>query len=399
VNAVLSYLLLASAITIAVPVAVFCIEVTASIVIKSGGAVAMPPRLDRRIAVLVPAHNESAGLLPTLADIRAQLRVGDTLLVVADNCTDDTAAVAAAAGAEVIERHDPARLGKGYALDFGVRHLGIEPPEIMIIIDADCRLGNNTINRLLATCVATQRPVQALYLMTAPASAQVNQLVAEFAWRVKNWLRPLGLMKLHLPCQLMGTGMAFPWEVICSASLANGFVVEDLKLGLDLTLKGHPPLFCPSALVTSEFASSASGARSQRERWERGHISMIASAVPQLLSSALAHRNWSLLALTLDLLVPPLSLLAILVIGIVAMAALWAFFGFSSSALTMSAACLATFVLAAFLAWLNHGRDLVPIGAILSIPFYILGKLGLYRIKLFNKTAAQWTRTDRTKSH
>jgi cellulose synthase/poly-beta-1,6-N-acetylglucosamine synthase-like glycosyltransferase len=254
------------------------------------------------------------------------------------------------------------------------------------------------INRLLAACVTAQRPVQALYLMTAPAPAQVKQRVAEFAWRVKNWLRPLGLMKLHLPCQLMGTGMAFPWQVIASANLANGWVVEDLKLGLDLALDGHPPLFCPSALVTSQFASSASGARSQRERWERGHISMIVTTVPQLLYGAIAHRNWNLLALTLDLLVPPLSLLAMLVVGIVTVTAVCALHGFSSLALTVSAASLATFVLAAFLAWLIHGRDLVPLRAMISIPFYILGKLGLYRIKLFNKTGAQWIRTDRTKS-
>jgi cellulose synthase/poly-beta-1,6-N-acetylglucosamine synthase-like glycosyltransferase len=68
-----------------------------------------------RVAVLVPAHNEDAGLLPTLADIKAQMHVSDRLLVVADNCTDDTTAVAAAMGANVIERNDPDRKGKGYA--------------------------------------------------------------------------------------------------------------------------------------------------------------------------------------------------------------------------------------------------------------------------------------------
>jgi hypothetical protein len=72
------------------------------------------------------------------------------------------------------------------------------------------------------------RPVQALYLMMAPADSQINYKVAEFAWRVKNWLRPLGLRALGLPCQLMGTGMAFPWEVIRRADLASASLVEDL---------------------------------------------------------------------------------------------------------------------------------------------------------------------------
>jgi cellulose synthase/poly-beta-1,6-N-acetylglucosamine synthase-like glycosyltransferase len=351
-----------------------------------------------RIAVLVPAHNESAGLLPTLEDIKRQLRPGDRVLVVADNSTDDTAAVARAAGAEVIERQDPTRRGKGYALDFGIQHLSATPPVILIMMDADCRIAANAITRLTRLCAMTHRPVQALYLMTAPANSRINHQVAEFAWRVKNWLRPLGLWGLGLPCQLMGTGMAFPWEVIRSVDLANGWLVEDLKLGLDLAAQGHPPLFCPSALVSSQFGSSAKAARTQRERWERGHIGMILTTAPQLFGRAVADRNWNLLALTLDLAVPPLSLLAMLVIGIVCFTAVCALLGISLSALIVSGAALATFVLAALLAWLKCGRDVVPFGTVLSIPLYILGKLGLYRIKIFNKSDAQWVRTDRAES-
>jgi cellulose synthase/poly-beta-1,6-N-acetylglucosamine synthase-like glycosyltransferase len=196
----------------------------------------------------------------------------------------------------------------------------------------------------------------------------------------------------------MGTGMAFPWDVIRCADLASASVVEDLRLGLDLTSKGHPPVFCPSAGVISLFASSAKAARTQRERWEGGHISMILTTFPRLFRKAIAHRDWKLLALTLDLAVPPLSLLAILVTGMFAVAALYAILGFSSLVLAMSAATLTAFVLAAFLAWQKCGRDLVPVSAVLSIALYIFGKVGLYRVKLLNKTDAQWIRTDRTKS-
>ena len=283
-------------------------------------------------------------------------------------------------------------------MDFGVRNLSQDPPSVVIVVDADCRLSNNAISELAAACIATGRPAQALDLMKAPAVSQINHQVAEFAWRVKNWLRPLGLMALGLPCQLMGTGMAFPWGVICEADLANGWVVEDLKLGLDLTSSGHAPMFCPSALVTSQFAPSARAARTQRERWERGHISMIVTIVPRLLCRALVSRNWNLIALTLDLAVPPLSLLALLAMGMAAVAAVCTLLGASSSALILSIVALLVFLLAAFLAWLKCGRDVVPMGAVLSIPLYILGKLGLYRIKVSNKAAAEWIRTDRAKS-
>ncbi|HXM34723.1 MAG TPA: glycosyltransferase, partial [Pyrinomonadaceae bacterium] len=120
----ISALLVICAVFVAVPVAIFFIEVTAAIASsRRGSSVGMSRDPNHNVAVLVPAHNESAGLLPTITDIKRQLFAGDRLLVVADNCTDDTAAIAAARGAEVIERNDPSRRGKGYALDFGVRHL------------------------------------------------------------------------------------------------------------------------------------------------------------------------------------------------------------------------------------------------------------------------------------
>ena len=271
--------------------------------------------LRKPIAILVPAHNESAGLRSTLEDIKPQLLAGDRLLVVADNCTDDTAAVAAAAGAEVIVRNDPATPGKGYALDFGIKHLGLNPPEIVIVIDADCKAADGAIDRLATTCAATNRPVQALYLMSAPDESPVKYHVAEFAWRVKNWVRPLGLKALGLPCQLMGSGMAFPWQVIRAANLAHGSIVEDMKLGLELAQAGTPPLFCPAAKITSHFPWSTEGAESQRKRWEEGHIGMILTAVPRFFCTAICRRNVGLFALALDLIVPPLSLLVLLVIG------------------------------------------------------------------------------------
>jgi cellulose synthase/poly-beta-1,6-N-acetylglucosamine synthase-like glycosyltransferase len=244
----------------------------------------------------------------------------------------------------------------------------------------------------------THRPVQALYLMTAPDGSRINHEVAEFAWRVKNWLRPLGLGALGLPCQLMGTGMALPWDLIGFADLANACLVEDLKLGLDLASNGHPPVFCPYACVRSQFPSSIQGARSQRKRWEQGHVTTILSAVPRLLWRAIAQRNWQLLALTLDLAVPPLSLLGMLLIGMLGVAALAAIVVCSSITLTITAASLFAFLLANFLAWFRCGRDVLPPRAILSIGPYLFGKLVLYRDILSSGSDAQWIRTDRTKS-
>jgi cellulose synthase/poly-beta-1,6-N-acetylglucosamine synthase-like glycosyltransferase len=249
----------------------------------------------------VPAHDEALIISRTLQTILPQLAPGDRLVVVADNCTDETAALAAAEGADVLVRTDLVRRGKGYALDYGIRHLESDAPEIVLVVDADCRITPGAIERLARLSHRSGRPVQALYLMQAAEGAGPKMRVAEFAWVIKNQVRPLGLHRLGLPCQLMGTGMAFPWACISSANLATGHIVEDLKLGIELTRRGTPPLFCPEALVTSEFPSSGEGIRSQRTRWEHGHLGVILSDAPQLFLSSLAPLNLPALALALDL--------------------------------------------------------------------------------------------------
>ena len=73
-----------------------------------------------RLAVVVPAHNEELHITrcikSLLAASRSQVDVG--IVVIADNCTDETAKMARAAGARVLVRTDPTERGKGYALDF-----------------------------------------------------------------------------------------------------------------------------------------------------------------------------------------------------------------------------------------------------------------------------------------
>ena len=85
---------------------------------------ATPPR----VAVLIPAHDEAAQIAATVRALAAQLPAGGRLVVIADNCSDETAAVAAGAGATVVQRRDPDHIGKGFAISFGLRSLDADPP-------------------------------------------------------------------------------------------------------------------------------------------------------------------------------------------------------------------------------------------------------------------------------
>src|SRR5262249_22995269 len=244
------------------------------------------------LCVIIPAHNESELIAKTVGAIRSQLTVGDRLVVIADNCSDDTANVASLAGAEVVERRDPEHVGKGYALDRGIRFLQQSgPPEVIIFVDADCELAPGSVEALAQESAAHQRPVQATNLIEDPRLSGRTARIRHFAWKVKNYVRPLGASRLGLPCQLTGTGMALPWSPACSADLSSGHIAEDTKLGVDLTIAGYEPRFCPRATVTSRFAASTEGIRIQRTRWEHGHLTMIYEYVPVLLWNAFATRR------------------------------------------------------------------------------------------------------------
>jgi cellulose synthase/poly-beta-1,6-N-acetylglucosamine synthase-like glycosyltransferase len=395
-SAVLSWMLLIVAGVIAIPVFTFCAEVVAAVVIRQRDSEAPVSDGTRSsICVVVPAHNESAGLLNTLECIKRQLKAGDRLLVIADNCTDETATIAKAAGAEVSERHDRTKIGKGYALEWGIQQLRADPPDTVVIIDADCTLADDSLNRLAALSRATSRPVQSLNLMAAPEGSSIDYRVSVFAFRVKNWVRPLGLRALNLPCQLMGTGMAFPWRIISSADLATGALVEDVKLGLELARTKRSPLFCPAARVDSRFPTTASGAESQRTRWEQGHLGLLVTTAPRLIYDALARRNLPLAALALDMAVPPLILLGMVVGVTLFICAITAVLGLGYAALFLSAASMLAFALSLLLCWLKCGRDILPLNSFRSIVPYFKAKLVIYPKMLSRRRQSQWIRTDR----
>ncbi len=376
---------------VSIPVLVFFIQVVISL--PGYRSRAVPDVRRPSIAILVPAHNEGGGIVATLHSIREQLIAGDRLLVVADNCSDDTASVAREAGAEVVERFDTSRRGKGFALDFGMRHLDSSAPEVVIIVDADCLLSAGTLDRLSRMCMSTGRPIQAKYMMHSTGEAGVKTKIAEFAWAVKSVARPLGFLRLGLPCQLMGTGMAFPWQVIRRVDLASGHIVEDLKLGLDLARIGYAPMFCPEALVTSEFAKSAEGAQSQRTRWEHGHLSMILAA-PRLLLASLTTGNKDLFALVFDMCVPPLALLTIVVAGFcLAGMAAWAGTG-EFMPWGMAIAVAVVISVAVLLSWLRVGREILSFGNLAYAPIYALKKIPMY-LKFIVRRQVEWVRSKR----
>lgn len=348
------------------------------------------------VAVIVPAHNEEAGIAATLECLTPQLLGEDRVVVVADNCSDQTASVARQAGVEVIERNDAQRRGKGYALDYAIQYLSSKPPQVVVIVDADCKSDAGLLDRLSKVCDYYQRPVQALYLMHAHQDSGLKVKLAAFAWLFKNKVRALGYANVGRPCQLMGTGMAFPWCALSKVSVASGEIVEDLRLGLDLARQKTPPLFCSDIAVESMFPVSAEGLNVQRTRWEHGHLTMMIKSAPDLTVNALRNRNFNLLAMVLDMMVPPLALLAMVVLAYLLVAIGWFYMTEKIFPLMLAVCIFLLFGLSVFGAWIKFGRHVISLLGLLYVPFYVLRKIPLY-LKFMVNRQVEWVRSNRDK--
>ena len=388
----LTILVTVAAAIIAIPALIFFVECLASLFLPVGKPVARPSGAS--VAVMVPAHDEEEGIVATIAEVQSQLGPGDRLLVVADNCSDGTAELARAAGAEVIERSDPERRGKGYALAYGIDRLDTSPPDIVIVVDADCRLTPGSIDALVQRALETGRPVQADYVLQ-PTDRSPISMISALAFLVRNRVRPRGLRRLNQPCHLDGTGMAFPWSVLRAAPDLGANIVEDLAMGIELALLGHEPLFCIEAGVRSDLPSSPSAALQQRRRWEHGHLATLLEQGPRLIREGIQRRRPGLIAMGADLIVPPLALLVALLILVLGVAGLLVLVGGPTFPAWIAGGALGLVGLGIVLGWARYGREAVPFRYLFLVPVYLVWKIPLYVSFALGRRERNWRRTER----
>ncbi|UZW56591.1 glycosyltransferase family 2 protein [Sphingobium sp. JS3065] len=372
------------------PVALFVLEIACASLARRNDEAGDAPAF----TVLIPAHDERTIIAATLSALLPQLRVGDRLLVVADNCSDDTAAIARDMGADVTERFSADLRGKGYALAHGIAHARQWANPVMIVVDADCHVASGALSRLAADVARTGRPVQGSYLITAPAHERLAMRFSAFAIRVKNHVRLLGCHALGMPCILTGSGMAFPAGALEQIDVASGEIVEDLLLGINLAKAGYPPVFSPQARITSPLPLDSKAAEIQRARWESGYLSIMRRFALPLLIEGMTRRKPGLILLGLDIAIPPLSLLCMVLAALCAVSGLWWLMGGEVAPLLLLSVMIALFGGAILFAWARHARDLLTLKEMALMPVSVLKKLGFYvRMALGPKRG--WVRTAR----
>ena len=390
---IIDVVLFLAGIIVLVPCMVFFIECFSAFV--SGKTKSDLNDLQRpKTTVLIPAHNEAEQITQVLEVLKQQITERDRIVVIADNCQDNTAELARATGVTVLERTNLNDRGKGYALDYAMQQIKDTPPEVLVILDGDCIIEPGTIENITLTAIATGRPVQSTYLMEQPDTPSLKDNISMFSIKVKNLVRLLGLKRLGWHCLLTGSGMAFPWSLINRVSLAGSKTTDDMQLTVDLALAGSTPVFCENAFVVGRLMKDKN-AKSQRSRWEHGHLEMIMVEVPRLLKAFLKTGNLAALVLALDISVPPLSLLVIFWSAIAIVTWLSAIVSRVSyvPAIVVSVGGLFLFT-GVLLAWSRFGRSDLPLKNLLSIPFYILSKIPIY-LKFLVNPQSRWLKTER----
>jgi 1,2-diacylglycerol 3-beta-glucosyltransferase len=380
---------------LALPAGLACLYLFISTLLSA--ALRVPARSSQRLQfdVIVPAHNEAAVIERTVASLKKIEWPADRfrVWVVADNCTDSTASQARSAGAQVWERHDANLRGKGYALQYAFgASLREGWANAVVVVDADAEVSANLLEAFAARIETGAHAVQAHYGVLNPMASWRTRLItiAKASFHI---VRSRARERVKVSCGIRGNGWCVTRELLEKVPYAAFSLTEDLEYGIDIGMAGYRVAYADEAHSDADMASGEQVARKQRQRWEGGRFQLIRQKTLPLLGAALRQRSALCFDLALDLLVLPLSYVALNVVALLVAAgamSIWqpAFYGWLELGAAF-AMCLLLYVL--------RGWQLSGVGAqglldLARAPGFLIWKVVLM---LKPNKSTEWVRTDR----
>ena len=364
----------------------------------------------KRFAILIPAHDEALTLNAALDGIKKLDYPSDAfrVVVIADNCTDETAQIAVNAGVLVLERTNQEEIGKGYALEWAMGQLfkgaanspvrEIADFDALVILDAD-----TIVARDLLLCFE-----QGLNLGEEALQARYEVLNVDESWRTRlmacalslaHIVKPLGREHLSLSDGLKGNGMCFARSVVERVPWSGASITEDIEYTLRLCRAEVRIVFLPQTAVWAQMPTTGKQAVSQRKRWEGGRYQLLFHVAPRTFQEGIARKNRLLTDRAIELIIPPFAeLVAVPVLFLVIALICGKVFGWQSAELFSIGWMLLLVLEAVYLfggLWVSRTPARVMV-SLLAAPFYILWKLSLYPVMLISrKTSGEWKRTER----
>lgn len=252
-----------------------------------------------RYAVVISARNESMVIGNLIASIQSQTYDSELVdtIVVADNCTDDTAKIAREAGAMVYERFNHQRVGKGYALEYLFQRVeedyGIEAYDGYFIIDADNILEEDYIEHMNAVFDSGYRVVTSYRNSKNLSSNWISFGYALWFLREARFVNNVRMM-LGVSCAVSGTGFLVSSEIIKKNNGWKHFLLtEDIEFSVDNMLHGEKIGYCGDAVFYDEQPETFSASWHQRMRWSRGFYQVFFKYGRQLVARCIKKRDFS----------------------------------------------------------------------------------------------------------
>ncbi|MEP6547779.1 MAG: glycosyltransferase family 2 protein [Gammaproteobacteria bacterium] len=379
----------------ALPAGLACLYLLACTLLSR--ALRIPARSSRRLQfdVIVPAHNEAAVIERTVKSLKKIDWPADRfrVWVVADNCSDTTATLARGAGARVWERHDTHLRGKGYALQYAFRaSLSDAWANAVVVVDADAEVSTNLLEAFAARIETGEHAIQAHYGVLNPMASWRTRLItiAKASFHI---VRSRARERMKLSCGIRGNGWCVTHELLTTVPYAAFSLTEDLEYGIDIGLVGFRVAYADEAHSDADMASGEQVARKQRQRWEGGRFQLIRDKTLQLLGAALRQRSAICFDLALDLLVLPLSYVALNVIALMAVAGVLSLWQPAFDVwLKISAAFAICLVLYVLRGWQLSGVGAQGLLDLARAPGFLVWKVLLM---LNPSKSREWVRTDR----
>lgn len=344
-----------------------------------------------RLAVVVPAHNEAALIARCVTSVAASIAASRRtdeceIVVVADNCTDPTAARAAEAGARVLVRQNELLKGKGYALRHAFDRLQAKQFNGFLVVDADSVISPNVVGETVRY-LETGSPATQCRYRVLNCDAGVRTQLMDLSFLAFNVLRPRGRSNWGLSCGIQGNGFGLRRETLKKVPYDASSIVEDLEYHLRLVAAGERVDFIDDAIVFGEIPADRHAAKVQRSRWEGGRLRMVREWVPGLVAQVL-RGGCRLIEPLLDLLTFPMAYhVVLLVLAAVALPAslrFWAMFSLAIVLVHVLRACLL------------GEHPLKTVIALAAAPFYVLWKITtLGAVFSASRRGATWVRSGR----
>lgn len=349
-------------------------------------------------AIMIPAHNEQEVIGATVRRLRQMdYPVGSyDVHVVADHCSDDTAAAARSAGALVHVRSDDPRGRKGYAVNWLIKRLLTDPRryDAIVVFDADSRVDAQFLTVASRTLAAGAQVVQGRHVIANPGSSLFSAL-ADADMRLNNRIRNQAKQNLGLSARLMGDAMVFRREVLERYPWTGAqSLTEDRDYGIYLVTQGVRINYTPEAVSQGQAVARWKDATPQRLRWYGGAFDLQKRYLPTLWRLIWRQRSVEALDKFLELALPPFSLLALgAAVLFLSQAVLVSLGAQSWSWLWLSAGLVLLAVLYPFLGLVATRASAKAYRAMLIGPFYVLWRVGIGIWARLRFSSLSWSRT------